>query len=737
MSKKVHKLGLRPPTQNADLVAQQMRLAWEYKRDMNAPLCALRTARRALQSSPEIRAAEVAYDASKKIFDAVYGELKVIRKNSKRRSESAALTAAVTAARAVKRQAQNVLKQLRADHRAAVKAEEERTGQKGTDRSVNIFNAEECRIRRGLVQRGLYWGNYQRVYAALKAADKMALYDWENPTTTTDPKVPRWDRSGSTAVHFQDGGGISLAELYHLKNTQARIEFTPDLYEEEFRSKKTHQLVGGGKNRARFGTLYLRVGSEPDRSPIWATFPLKMHRPIPDQAIVKWIVVSLSYLGPFRQRWEVDITVEEPERSTDLCGHGVVAVDLGWRTMDDHGIRVITWRDEFGASGSFRFSEPTQEQMLAYEKKMALYPAKKLRATASGKRCKAPARPRSIREQIDYAGVLRSIRDTDLDSMKKKFLAKLPEELPLWLRMSTQGKEDAEVPSSAQARAYLEKRKSFGRWARLAADQHWGKNCPEVLTAWAKQDRHLWDFEVNQRSKVYGRRREETRVFAAEFSRRYDTILLESDPEETKLMDLRVFARKKHSEKKAENKTARHNRQIFAPGVCRQDIVSAFNARRGTVGLISSVGTSATCPYCGHVNKRSAEETEAKAHPCGNCGQIWDSGDGCCQLLLKRYAAKLAHGEALNTPEKAKEKKKQQQKPRLTRWECRRAKQARQQALGAAPPQEVVKVKAPAKAKTSVPMRCLGPGKRLLDDVVDHGHCWHRKCVETQLRDQT
>src|SRR5690606_14013043 len=57
-------------------------------------------------------------------------------------------------------------------------------------------------------------------------------------------------------------------------------------------------------------TLRIRIGSE-GRDPVWASFPMIMHRPLPPDGIVKQAAVKLARIGT-RERWELHVTVQAP-----------------------------------------------------------------------------------------------------------------------------------------------------------------------------------------------------------------------------------------------------------------------------------------------------------------------------------------------------------------------------------------------------------------------------------------
>ena len=80
-----------------------------------------------------------------------------------------------------------------------------------------------------------------------------------------------------------------------------------------------------------YKTLRMRVGTEGiGRRPVWAEFPLMLHRPLPADAVVKGAWVRRFKVAD-RFRWELQIqlestTVARVEAAGDK--RGVVAIDL-------------------------------------------------------------------------------------------------------------------------------------------------------------------------------------------------------------------------------------------------------------------------------------------------------------------------------------------------------------------------------------------------------------------------
>ena len=61
---------------------------------------------------------------------------------------------------------------------------------------------------------------------------------------------------------------------------------------------------------------------------VFASWPMKMHRPLPADGVIKNVVVTRRTEGPF-VRWTCEITVEQATIE-EAAPSGVIAIDVGW-----------------------------------------------------------------------------------------------------------------------------------------------------------------------------------------------------------------------------------------------------------------------------------------------------------------------------------------------------------------------------------------------------------------------
>ena len=454
--------------------------------------------------------------------------------------------------------AQLVHEQIRAAHRyrnqlveieRARRAAMRELGDKITDDDKARINTLAADLRRGA--RGLtscYWGTYLLIEASDDQARK----------AKADPHFCRWEGDGAIAVQIQKG--MISSEL----SDDTRAQLTePDAL--------------------RHSVLRIRVGSE-GRSPIWAEFPIKMHRPLPADAIIKGVSVHMRRRGR-KSVWsaEFSLTLPEPMRA---CGEGAVGVDLGWRMIDGEE-RVCTFVSEDGSdAGELRLTE--------YE--------------LGG---------------FDRVESLASTRAQFRNELQKKLLAY---------------RETASVAFRNRT-THMHAWRSSGQYFRLARDISEDSTSAIALTIlqeWMYRDTHLSDWEVNQRQKNLDRRKAKYAEFAARLANKYETLVLEQ-------FDLRTFATRppkdaprddagRQESQQAEK--ARAQRHEAATSVLRSILRNAFDRRGGSIVEVSAVDTTRTCHECGLVVDR--DFAESIAWTC-DCGAVHDQDINASNNLCERW----------------------------------------------------------------------------------------------------
>jgi hypothetical protein len=171
-------------------------------------------------------------------------------------------------------------------------------------------------------QSGLWWGNYNAVCASFDVALR-ALGPGE------EVRFHRFNGGGRITNQIQ--GGISSAALFNNGHSQVRIvELDP----------ANRLLNRGAGRRGRLKGLVATVWAEGRARRRLVTWPIVLHRPFPEKAIIKTVTITRRRAGAVRWRWAVDFACAVP--SVPETTHNTrVGVDIGWRKIAG-GLRVAT-----------------------------------------------------------------------------------------------------------------------------------------------------------------------------------------------------------------------------------------------------------------------------------------------------------------------------------------------------------------------------------------------------------
>lgn len=576
----VFRYGLLAPTENDDLVREQLRLAGKYRNTLIEIERGRRAAlREVLSAHGDVATMERAVGEAERAEVAAASALSKERSATRSRSETAEQKAALKDARA----ATKVAKRALFDYRRVVREDPAIIAAQDTinERAHELSLSARAHC-------GVYWGTYLLIEAEHQSACKVPLYDGAEPN---DPRFSRFTGEGSIGVQIH--GGMDAADVLGA-NMWLRVDPVDEC--------AWHAESRGERRRASRTMLRVRVGSN-GRAPIWAAWPMVMHRSLPVGGVVKCAAVHVRRIGP-REEWWATITVntDSTVRPTSHAD-GAVAVDLGWRQFGDE-IRVAAWRGDDGEAGELRLH------------------ADDVRA-------------------MRKADELRSTRDDNFNAARDTLVTWLKDrEVPEWLTLAT-----TTLPQwrSAGRLAALVK-----RWAltRFDGDEEMFGRRPtknEIaagengvgLEGWRYHDYHLWTWETSQRTGSIRRRTDIYRVFAARLADRYATLVVED-------FDLRDIAKRPGVGAERENETARSNRQLAAVSDLRTSLKNAFSSRGGTTEKIPAEGTTITCHVCGLIEKFDA--AAYITHACSGCGSVWDQDDNACVVLLARWKRERSRG---------------------------------------------------------------------------------------------
>ncbi len=445
---KNYEYGLLDPTANAQLVSDQMRLAHRYynrlveiERDRRTEIAKI------LVGHPDTEALAARVTALVEQREGARSAIKSTRQVTRDRSETAQmrtrvkdLAAELRAARGELKVARDIIKTDPAIVSAIAAAD---------DRAAE-------RVRQARASCNAYWGSYLLQEQAVDAAKKSKM----------PPHFKRWSGDGRVSVQLQ--GGISDVELF---GADTQIQITPV-------SPKAHD-PGERRGVRRFESrtvLRMRVQSTEKGRPVWAEWPMILHRPIPTGARVKVATVSRRRHDCRRWDWRLMLTLEIPDdaiKSRPIPADGAVALNLGWCQRPGDEVRA-----------AYVFSD-------------------------DGEVDREVVVQRSTIERVEKSEAIRSQRDKDLDVMKAvlvPWLRTTEAALPAWLvertilsrepRETTQettreqlGAPGAETRAEAAREQLGAPRVETGRSGREQL------GAPRVETAGSTRARswHVWD----------------------------------------------------------------------------------------------------------------------------------------------------------------------------------------------------------------------------------------------------
>jgi hypothetical protein len=610
----VYKYGVTAPQENAALVFAQHRSAHRYRNTLTEIERGRRSAVRAMHADlhPDLRVLEVRVEQTDEAVGDAARMLKNARSKSRSRNDSTLLIEAHKAAKDVRKAARKAL---------AEKRREVREDPAITDAldAINERALELGRSARGHCE--TFWGSYLLVEAAAKQAFATTpIYNGHEPQ---DPRFERFDGTGTVGVQIQ--GGMTIAEACSGMDTRLRITVPPD-------GAWDRETIGRSERerRCKQGQLKMRIGSN-GRAPIWATWRLDMHRPLPENAIIKEVAVHCERVGP-HMKWSVTFTLDTSAcapRPVPKSKGEVVGLDIGWRVKSPVSgagasakgstLRVAAWNGSDGRKGELVLDARTIEML---------------------------REPETLRSQRD-----------DMFNRQKADLARrlalAGDKVPAWLKKET---------------AHLHMWRTPARFARLmrlhqehalSAGERDSPTAKGILNdgrdeAFLMADRAMWAQEASRRRHALLRRREIYRVFSAKLVEHYETIVIEGRGEEDavdeKPMDLRPLVERpevapstaKHdAADHARDEAARSWRFIASTSELRTSILNAARSRIGSgrkVAAEPAEDTTRTCNVCGLIEDRPV--AEAIEVVCSGCATVLDQDDNAGIVLRTRYVSR-------------------------------------------------------------------------------------------------
>jgi hypothetical protein len=417
----------------------------------------------------------------------------------------------------------------------------------GPQAEIQEWYTGEEKVRRELASQLIAWGTRGAIETAVKSTRRGA-----------PPRFRSWRGDSKLAVQVQKG--ITSAEALACEDLRVRVEAHPE-----------GVWVPGSRRPQKLGTaiLWFRVGSE-GRQPRWAKIPFWLHRPLPEDARVKWVYLIRRRIG-LHDRWLVQFVVDLATERAKGLGTGTVSIDIGWRVRPGRRLRVAVWRGEDGREG---------ELVL----------------------------PKGWIDERKKCDDLRSIRDVAFNEAKA-FLAASLGDTPTWL--------------VEEARTFAQWRRP-GRLARLVA--LWrdrggpGNRVFSLLWNWRRRERHLYSYEANLSDQLQARRLDLYRCFAADTGKRYARVKLER-------MDLRDFHELPETEEPLEENADAKKAHVRDAAL---SILRRCLAEKIPCEGVDPADTTRTCAECGSVEEW---DHAVLRHECSVCGAEWDQDENAAKNI--------------------------------------------------------------------------------------------------------
>ena len=578
MATMVYRYGLLRPDVNADLVASQMRAAHrayndilQIRRDEWETKSALQ-----LDKSSRLRAAVDERDAAKERLKELRTRIKALlghrpEKGDARNLYSVELRGLQEQAKIVNKVEIPRMKAAVADARADVRSDAEYTAlreaieQKANAKKLELYS------RMVSTDKAIFWPTWNIVAASVDQAMEMSL------KYGVLPGFQRWKGEGQIGMQIQ--GKAPASSLF---DGDTRIQIDP------VDARAWMESTPRGERRRLSRTrLRVRIGSN-GRAPIWAEWPMVMHRGFPRGAIISGCTVN-RWMAADRDVWSVQITVDVPDTVREDINERVIALDLGWRHHRDGDLRMAYWRDNAGGDGEVLM-------------------------------------PVSIRERLDLANRIRGYRDKNQDELQVWLISVFRDRasLPHELREYIVALHQWEAPAK-----YVSLWKRFGDLLT-----------PEVnarLEAWCHRDRHLWQYEVGARQGAIRCRNDAYWCYAKELSQKYDAVVIEKFDLRRVIEKPPVEERKEKEDLKARReKEAQKNRVCGAPSKLRDRIRVSMGSGRANKRVIEVDAAYTTMIHnkCGR--KVTQLNPAVLMHYCEHCDETYDQDDNAAKNIIAR-----------------------------------------------------------------------------------------------------
>jgi hypothetical protein len=452
-------------------------------------------------------------------------------------------------------------------------------------------------IRQDFAARGLHWGSYNAVIDNHRVSVNR-IKTIRKEGRPAQIRFHRWKGNGTLTVQLQREAGDPRRSPEILASGEGKWRNVLRVNSAagdpaQWAALTDAQRKNGGLDR---GILTWSLGGG-----VLFTLPTTIHRPLPPHADVCRAQLTVRQVAG-HQEISVAVTVDVPDPEP-VQGRTLAAMHFGWRRRDDESVRTAVW----ASLAPLDVPRSVADVVRSYD----------------GGRWGEIVLPADWLDRAAYPAVLRSKRDLALEPVARKLAA--------WLD---------EHPQDDLTGGTVRQWRAADRFARLALA--WRDEPPEgadeiaeLLNAWRKQDRHLWEWEFHQRLKVVRRRDDAWGRVGAWLADRTGMILLD-DTQFAKLRRRPDVSETDPVLPGAPAQAARARAVLAAPGRLRE-LVSKGAARRGvTIKTVPAEFLTRTHKGCGHVADADPRYATAMMVVCPSCGQAYDQDHNAALLMLER-----------------------------------------------------------------------------------------------------
>jgi len=410
----------------------------------------------------------------------------------------------------------------------------------------------------------LWWGNYNSIIKSYEQS--------RNAASRVNGSINFREFDGSGRITNQIQGGASIEVFFDGRHSQVKVGRVS-------RDAWSHPVRGERRRLQRTWltvTIFVKDGFR--RTVTW---PMVMHREIPEGFLIKEVVVTRKKLG-LEWKWQVIFLctrIISSIASSNDKSERVCAIDIGWRRVSE-GVRIATTVSKEGELNfyylpeilldSFRFLD----ELRTRRKKMLFD------ITSYIKNLDVSESPDEVRSQILL------INNLPRDNAREIFNLVL-----IW-----------------------HKHISFE------------PECFGKILQWTRDDKKSYIWQVNHRRRIMGRRIDLYHNIARKIISNSTTVIINKI--EVALLIKKFYAKRVEGGFPIR---AHWYRSVVAPSELRR-IIEHQCKKSEVLIKYSNKNFNVSCPTCGS-DKRTSRPEDIKV-ACLHCGSTWDPDVNTCKSML-------------------------------------------------------------------------------------------------------